>query len=68
MSNPIIAAISPPRETAPSGTDKRTRCAYAICRRILRGACACEYARIDPPCPERMLAALDAESIFAGEG
>lgn len=61
----IASVFTPPRETAPPGTDRRTRTAYAICRRILGTACACEFARTGDVCPERMLAALDAERILA---
>lgn len=70
MTNPIAASITPPRETAPAGTDKRTRCAYAICRRILKGACPCEHVGNvgEDVCSERLFAAMDAEAIFTGEG
>lgn len=64
----MINPITPPSETTPPDTDKRTRVAYAICRKIMKQACACEYAKIDPPCPERVLAAIEAEKILVGEG
>lgn len=66
----MINPISPPRETAPPDTEKRTRVAYAICREILGRACACEYVGNtgDDICPERIRATLAAEAILVGEG
>jgi hypothetical protein len=66
----MINPITPPRETAPSGTDKQTRTAYAICREIMGRACACEYVGNtgDAVCHERIRAVRAAEKLLVGEG
>lgn len=67
----LRSVFQPARATASiESVGKRTFCAYAICRRILKGACPCELTGLvgDDMCPERMLASLEAEKIYAGEG
>lgn len=67
----LRSVFQPARPTASiESVGKQTFCAYAICRRILQGVCPCEHNGLtgDQLCPERRLAAMDAEKIYTGEG
>jgi hypothetical protein len=60
--NPVRAAITSPKATAPLGTDPLWRLAYAFCRGMNRVACACEH-NIDEPCPHLLMGAIEAEKL-----